>query len=314
MRKKGIAKLMTVICTAGLLCGAPAEMVSAQELSYEELSTLVFSFSSGVGAWGTILAIHEDGSFEGDYHDMDMGDSGEGYPDGTMYYCNFSGQFSDLVKEDEFTYWTRVESMELEKEPGTSEIIDGIRYIYSEPYGLDSAENILFYLPGTPVENLPEEFVDWMRCTAFYGGEPTELTFTGLYNEASQAGFSSYEENPTAALDRELEEIAARASEIEEQIDSGLLSQIEMNQLSGELYRLWDDELNSLWSRIKTVLPEDSMKVLTAEELDWISQKEAEVAREGEEWGNGSMRPLVENTTAARITRERVYELADYLR
>ena len=63
MRKKCIAKLMAVICTAGLLCGTPAEMVFAQELSYEELSTLVFSFSSGVGAWGTILAIHEDGSF-----------------------------------------------------------------------------------------------------------------------------------------------------------------------------------------------------------------------------------------------------------
>lgn len=57
--------------------------------------------------------------------------------------------------------------------------------------------------------------------------------------------------------------------------------------------------------------------MVSAQELsyvDWISQKEAEATRAGAEWGGGSMRSLVENTTAARITRKRVYELAEYLR
>ena len=45
-----------------------AENVSAEaegEFSYKDLKGLTFAFSSGAGAWGTILTIQEDGSFEG---------------------------------------------------------------------------------------------------------------------------------------------------------------------------------------------------------------------------------------------------------
>ena len=48
--------------------------------------------------------------------------------------------------------------MDYEKEPGTEEIIDGILYRYSDVYGLEDAEDILIYLPGAPLEKLPQEF------------------------------------------------------------------------------------------------------------------------------------------------------------
>lgn len=108
--------------------------------SYADVSDLTFCFSSGVGAWSTIMEIHEDGSFEGNFHDSDMGDSGEGYPNGTVYFCDFRGQFSEPVRVNEYTYSAEIQNMELERESGTSEIIDGIRYIYSGPYGFDNAE------------------------------------------------------------------------------------------------------------------------------------------------------------------------------
>ncbi|MEI3551359.1 MAG: hypothetical protein V8Q17_01855 [Acutalibacteraceae bacterium] len=45
-----------------------------------------------------------DGSFEGSYHDSDMGFVGEGYPHGTVYICEFSGTFNNIQQIDDNTY------------------------------------------------------------------------------------------------------------------------------------------------------------------------------------------------------------------
>lgn len=319
--KKYSKKLVAVLCSAGILYGMQTVPVMAEtEFAYKDVSDLEFLFCSGVGAWGTVLTIDKNGAFEGTYHDTNMGDAGEGYPDGTVYLCDFSGQFTEPFKVNSYTYSAEIESIEYEKEMNTSEIIDGVRYIYSEPYGLDGAERILFYLPGAPLAELPEEYLGWVGYYDLTSAEETELPFTGLYNEAAKEGFSSYEnpdrsaETGTSAIDKELEEIAARAADMETELESGLLSQLEMNRLSGELYMLWDDELNSMWKRIREILPEDAMAQLTSEELDWIREKEAAVEEAGAEAKGGSLQPLLENDKAAMYTRERVYELAEYLR
>ena len=49
-----------------------------------------FTFMSGAGGWSTVLTIHPDGSFSGNYFDSDMGDSGDGY-DATQYVSTFHG-------------------------------------------------------------------------------------------------------------------------------------------------------------------------------------------------------------------------------
>ena len=317
-------KWMAVFCTMGVFCGglSGSAVVNAGTggFSYADAVDLTFWFSSGAGGWSTELTIDEDGFFSGNFHDSDMGSSGEGYPYGTMYWCDFSGQFSEPVKVNEYTYSAEILSLEIEKEDGTGEIIDGIRYVYSEPYGFDDAEEMLFYMPGAPLEELPEEFLRWVGYYDLSETEETELPFTGMYNEAAEEGFCSYETNdmyidePMSAIDMEIQEIDARAAEMEDQLSSGIPAQQEMNRLSGELYMLWDDELNSMWGRIREILPEDEMAQLTAEELDWIAEKEAAVAEAGAEMEGGSMQPLLENTKAAEITRTRVYELAQYLR
>lgn len=320
MGRKAV-KFMTILCTAGILCAAQIITAQAEDgFTYEDVSNLTFYFSSGVGAWGTGLSIYEDGSFEGSYHDSDMGDIGEGYPHGTVYVSDFSGQLSEPEKVNEYTYSAAILDMELEEQAGTSEIIDNIRYVYSNPHGLDGAERVLFYLPGAPLAELPQEFLTWVRYYDLSATEDTTLPFVGLYNEAGECGFSSYEnqepstETAGTAIDSELSELAAQAAALEEQINNGALSQSELNQLSLELYTLWDDELNSMWGRIKEILPGDEMAQLTDEELVWIDEKEAAIAEAGAEVEGGSMQPFVEQTTAARLTRIRVYELAEYLR
>lgn len=320
MGKKTV-KFMTVFCITGLLCGAQMFPALAEEgFSYEDVADLTFYFSSGAGAWGTSLSIHEDGSFEGNYHDSDMGSTGDGYPYGTVYMSDFSGQFAEPEKVNEYTYSAAILNMEPEQENGTSEIIDGVRYVYSEPYGLYGTDYVLFYLPGAPLAELPQEFLSWVGYYDLSATEDTELSFVGLYNETMQSGFSSYENQETfaevreTAIDNELSKLEMQAADLQDQINNGALSQSELNQLSAELYMLWDDELNSMWGRIREILPENEMAQLTSEELEWIDEKEAAIAEAGAEFAGGSMQPFAENGTAARLTRIRVYELADYLR
>ncbi len=147
-----------------------------------------FMFTSGAGAWSTDLTIYDDGTFVGSYHDADMGDDGEGYPNGTYYLCNFSGKFSTPVQIDEYSYSMKLEYLNMEETPGTETYEEGMRIIYSDPYGLENADTFIVYLPGTPVSYLPEEFVSWI-----YGlWEEDTMPFYGIYNVAQQQGFSSY--------------------------------------------------------------------------------------------------------------------------
>ena len=152
--------------------------------SFADISNLEFWFGSGAGAWRTVLNVREDGSFAGEYLDDDMGSK-------TRYLCNFSGRFTEPEKVDEYTWSVRIEHLEFENEPDTKEIRDRLTYIYREPYGLEDAEELLFYLPGKPVEELTEECLMWMHG---YGDIiDTRLPFYGLYNVNAKSGFSSHE-------------------------------------------------------------------------------------------------------------------------
>lgn len=158
---------------------------------FKELSAYQFVFASGAGAWQTTLNIYEDGSFSGYYSDSDMGVTGEDYPNGTVSECTFNGKFTAPVKINDYTYSTTIENINYEKEVGDEEIIDGIKYTYTEPYGLNDAKEIYIYTPKAPLKELPEDFRGWV---GFYNLSDADeyLPFYGLYNAESGYGFSSY--------------------------------------------------------------------------------------------------------------------------
>lgn len=56
------------------------------------------------------------------------------------------------------------------------------------------------------------------------------------------------------------------------------------------------------------------MEQITAEEREWISYKESEIANAGAEAEGGSMQALLENDKGAELTKARVYELIEYLK
>ena len=182
--------------TVGTDDASGKEDTAETPFSFSVFSNLQFCFSSGAGGWATLLDIDADGGFSGEYSDGEMGVTGEGYPNGTRYQCDFSGRFTQPVKVNDYTYSMRIRELNYAEEPGTEEIKDGTLYCYSTVYGLDGAENILIYLPGAPIAELPEGFRSWVGYYELNDMADTELPYYGLYNETQEYGFSSYQRTP----------------------------------------------------------------------------------------------------------------------
>lgn len=281
------------------------------KFDFEALENVEFYFSSGAGGWRTFLNIEEDGSFHGEYSDSDMGSTGDGYPNGTYYYCEFNGKFTEAVKVNDYTYSMKIEEISCVNEPETSEIIDGILYYYATPYGMEGAEEVLIYLPGAPISELPEEYINWV-CNDMVDPDAVELPFYGLYNVTEQNGFSSYDTSGR------IEDMIAATEEwaltIRASLEHDTLTQADMNVKAMELYETWDAALNTLWSELKERLSEDEFNVLLEEQRVWIADKEAAVKEAGKKVEGGSLYALVVNMKAAEITEARVYELYEMLK
>ncbi len=279
--------------------------------SFAELANLQFVFSSGAGGWATMMTIYEDGSFSGEYFDGELGITGEGYPNGTMYQCNFSGQFTQPQKVNDYTYSMQISELNYAEKVGREEIRDGVQYCYITAYGLDDAEDILIYLPGAPLAELPEEFRSWIGYYDLSNTEDTELPFYALNNEAQQFGFTSYDIIDN--LENHITSVELWAAELENSVNNDALTQTEYNEKSQELYEMWDSALNAVWDVLKQTQDAETMNDLTVEEREWIALKEQTVAEAGAEYEGGSMQQMIMNLKAAEMTKARVYELMELL-
>lgn len=150
----------------------------------EESFPLRLAFSSGAGGWSTEIVIQQDLSFTGYYGDSDMGAAGDGHPHGTMYICNFSGQFAQLTRIDEYSYALTLAELTSDYEEGKEWIEDQILYVSSVPYGMEDGTEFILYLPNAPTANLSWEFLSW------WSGRFSEtLDLFGLYNVEMGYGF-----------------------------------------------------------------------------------------------------------------------------
>ena len=129
------------------------------------------------------------------------------------------------------------------------------------------------------------------------------------------------QENETENFGEEdyVESVQDEIARVEEQsrehcdIDSSDMGQQQMNYHSAQWYKLWDDELNSLWSRLSDELDAETKAKVLEEQRTWIKRKEGNATAAGVQALGGSLQPLLESGTAAEMTRARVYVLAGYL-
>ena len=282
------------------------EEKASEAFSLAALENREFYFASGAGGWRTVLQIRADGSFSGAYSDSDMCSFAEGYPKGTYYLCEFEGIFTDPVQINEYTYSMRIAEIRCAMEPNTTEIIDEVLYHYSTPYGIEGAQELLIYLPGAPIAELPEEYMSWVRNDIAEPDAP-ELPFFGLYNAAEQNGFSSYD--LLVRLDAQLASTRELADALNASLADALLTQGDMNLKSCELYELWEYALNAVLHALQNTLPAKELAALTEEQQAWIAEREKAIEEAGADVLGDSIYPLIVNTEAARLTEERVSEL-----
>ena len=193
MQKKLLA-LTLILC---LLCaGCTPKVVSTPSLPGEY--PMGFLFSSGAGAWGTRLTLNADGSFEGQFSDSNMGETGKDYPNGTVYLCSFTGRFSLSEKLDIHSYPLTLEEVTPDR-PASEEWIDnGILHVSSGPYGLyndnvdgEMSRSFVLYTPSTPILGLDEELLSWWPGR-FEENPPETLNCWALWNvEAGTAFFTA---------------------------------------------------------------------------------------------------------------------------
>lgn len=148
------------------------------------------------------------------------------------------------------------------------------------------------------------------------------LAMAGCNNKSMEERVEKEEqETVTEILGEEdhVESIQDEIARVEEQsrehldIDSSDMGQQQMNYHSAQWYKLWDDELNSLWSRLSDELDAETKAKVLEEQRAWIKRKEGNATAAGVQALGGSLQPLLESGTAAEMTRARVYVIAGYL-
>lgn len=174
----------------GLVLALIGVGAAAEGMSFDRIAGLEWTFSSGVGGWGTELYIAEDGTFSGEFHDSEMGEVGTDYPNGTIYYCAFTGALSIVEQVDEHTWKLRVDSLNPEDRPGEESLGEGVRLIATEPYGLSAADEMLLFLPGTPTDALTEDMRMWAHLTG--DDAPDVLADWFMYSAKNESGFVGY--------------------------------------------------------------------------------------------------------------------------
>ncbi len=111
-----------------------------------------------------------------------------------------------------------------------------------------------------------------------------------------------------------LEEAEEEASALQKKLtEDAYLKQSDMNVLSSDIYLIWDDLLNEIWSVLENTLDEKTMNTLLEEQRVWITEREEAAKKAGDVYGGGSMAVLAYNMKAAEWTKLRVYELAEFL-
>ena len=187
-------RAMALILCLILALSAAGGLAEGEAMTFKDLSGLTWSFSSGAGAWETSLRIAPDGTFVGEYHDSEMGDAADAYPNGTVYYSSFVGKLTIGEAIDEYSWRVSVDFLTPdqvadEETIGTEE---GVRYVAAEPYGLKEGAAMTLYRPDTPMEQLTDELRLWAHV---YDTEdaPDALEHWLLASDDGESGFVGYD-------------------------------------------------------------------------------------------------------------------------
>ena len=113
-----------------------------------------YLYSGGAGGWSNLLEVSDDGSFNGVYKGKTVtADNPE--KDATCK-CEYSGLFDNATKVSAYCYSLSVAQMEYPA-PDRECSEDGVSFFSCIPYGIADSKDILVFLPGCKVSDIPDE-------------------------------------------------------------------------------------------------------------------------------------------------------------
>lgn len=129
---------------------------------------------------------------------------------------------------------------------------------------------------------------------------------------ASSAAAPSSVAQKKGTIQTELDKIE-EASDKFKNMDWGSMPQQTMNKNAADWYKLWDDELNSLWERLMEHINPARKDNTVLQQREWIKKKEEKIKKAGSEAEGGTLQPYLEAGEAMRLTRERCYYIGALL-
>lgn len=189
-KKRLFAGAMCAILCLGLLagCGQKADSTSGQgEGGLPQGFPKEFVLSDGADSWNTVMTIQPDGSFAGVYRSVDPTEAAPEYPRGTVYLCEFSGQFGSVEPRDKSSYTMKLDWLNTLTEPGEDWFQEDYLYVTVDPFGLELGTDFVLYGPKTAVKELNEKVSTWWGYC--HNAKQKTLSCWGLENVTLGYGF-----------------------------------------------------------------------------------------------------------------------------
>lgn len=287
-----------------------SEDIDDSTITFADLAKYSYSFSSGAGGWEDDFDIEKDGYFHGSYHDSDMGDTGEDYPDGIRYYCDYEGHFENIQKVDEYTYKMQMKDITILNDDNEY-IADGVKYVPLSPYALSGADEVDIYMPGKPVSEIDEQVQRWLFID--YQEQQDTLDNLALVNVAENQGIASSERISAKKEAEGFYNTTENSYEYYSDMLSEALTTADMVEITSSQVRISDDCLNNIWRVIKYNTDEAEFNKILEEQRQWLKDRDAKAQESADEYDGGSFASVAYNDTYASATMERCKKLLEYI-
>lgn len=133
------------------------------------------------------------------------------------------------------------------------------------------------------------------------------------FEKAVQAQNKEQKTSLKQQYQEETAQIQAQEDELRSQLETEAMSNAEMGQKCGEIFQLWDNELNKVYQEVMSHLGEQDQETLRSEERDWVASKDAKEQELRDYYQGGTILVTAIPSTMADMTKSRVYELIDLL-
>ncbi|MGL4772192.1 MAG: lysozyme inhibitor LprI family protein [Clostridium sp.] len=209
----------------------------------------------------------------------------------------------DLLKSQLDTYGNEAEKV--------NEILNEAEALYNEKKYTESKMLLYKNILGTQVDEIIEPNK--------YATEEQRAKAADLANKNDQALIEidkqkeeQKNQQSKGTKDQYLKKLAmveTGLSDLDYLYESGVTA--DMVEAEGTVLKRWDDMLNEIYKLLKVQLSKDEMDELTRKQREWIKYRDKTAENEANATGGGSFAGVQYNTTLARITKERCYELVN---